>query len=220
MTDDQSKNELVEAYRNLVANGLNRGSSGNISVRYGSGMLITPSAIACEELDPSMIAYMELDAETEVWTGPKRPSTEWRFHKDILRTRPEMNAVVHTHAPYSTILSAARKPIPAVHYMMAAFGGPDIRVSGYARYGSAALSAHVREALEDRNGYLMANHGMVVGGADLTRTMWLAAELEELAHIYYHTELIDGAHILTIEKLEETLVGFADYGVQSKGQPA
>jgi L-fuculose-phosphate aldolase len=121
--------ELVVRARELDASGLNRGSSGNLSARDGDDMLITPSGIPAGALEPELLARMPLDREDGHWEGPLKPSTEWRFHRDLLCARPEFHAVVHTHAPFSTILAIARRPIPAIHYMMAAFGGPDIRVA-------------------------------------------------------------------------------------------
>ena len=98
------------------------------------------------------------------WDGPMKPSSEWRFHRDLLQARAEFGAVVHTHAPFSTILAIARKPIPAVHYMMAAFGGPDIRCSGYAEFGTPELSALMLKALKDRSACLLGNHGQIAFG--------------------------------------------------------
>jgi L-fuculose-phosphate aldolase len=208
-------NEIIAACKKLEADGLNRGSSGNISVRDGEDMLITPSAVSYDVIRPEMIARMPLASDTGAWEGPKQPSTEWRFHRDILRSRPDVGAVVHTHAPYSTILANAHRPIPAIHYMIAAFGGPDVRVCDYARYGTAELSVHVLKGMEGRNGCLMANHGMVVVGDDLTRAVWLAEELEALAHQYVHALAIGGAQVLSDDEIAETARGFASYGVQS-----
>ena len=216
MSDVQKRADIIWASKELISKGLNRGTSGNVSIRHGSGMLISPSAISAHELEPEMIAYMELDEQSMDWQGSKKPSSEWRFHRDILRERPDINAIVHTHAPFSTILAIAHKEIPAIHYMMAAFGGTNIKVANYATYGTAALSRNVLKALEDRNGCLMANHGMVVGGADIHRSMWLAAELEELAHQYYYADLLGAAHVLSDNDIAETLRGFSSYGVQSK----
>lgn len=215
MSDAQIRADLVDACKKLDAGGLNRGASGNISVRDGTDMLITPTAVAYDVIAPDMMARMALDDDNGAWEGPNAPSSEWRFHRDILRARPDMGAVVHTHAPYSTILAIARRPIPAIHYMIAAFGGPDIRVADYARYGTAALSDNIVAAMTGRNGCLMANHGMVVGGADLTRALWLAGELEALAHQYYHVLSIGGGHVLSAEQIEETARGFESYGVGS-----
>lgn len=215
MTESALRAEIVRIVQELDASGLNRGSSGNVSARWGEGMLVTPSGVRGRDLAPEMLAYMPLDASTG-WKGPLKPSSEWRFHRDLLRARPEFGAVVHTHAPFSTILSIARKPVPAVHYMIAAFGGSEIRCSDYATYGTAALSDAVVAAMQDRAGCLMANHGMVVGGPDLARAAWLAHELEALAHQYYHVLQIGGGVLLTEAELAEAAVGFASYGVQPK----
>jgi L-fuculose-phosphate aldolase len=220
MTETKIRADMVAACKKLEAEGLNRGASGNLSVRRGKDMLITPSAVSYDVIQPRMMAKMPLADKTGAWSGPNKPSSEWRFHRDILRARPDINAVVHTHAPFCTILAIARRPIPAIHYMIAAFGGPDIRVSGYARYGTAELSRHVVAAMEGRNGCLMANHGMVVGAADLTRAVWLANELEALAHQHYHAMAIGGGHVLSDAQIEETAAGFASYGVQSKDTTA
>lgn len=216
MNEQDIRSAMVAACKRLEAEGLNRGASGNISVRCGEAMLITPSAVAYDEIGPEMMARLALDDGEGEWTGPKAPSSEWRFHRDILRSRPDINAVVHTHAPYSTILAIARRPIPALHYMIAAFGGPEIRVAGYARYGTAELSANIIEAMADRNGCLMANHGMVVGGPSLRRALWLAGELEALAHQHYHALAIGGGHQLSDAQIEETARGFESYGVQAR----
>ena len=205
--------EILAVCRELDRTGLNRGSSGNVSARDGDAMLITPSAVPPADLTPAMIARMPFDGEYGAWQGPLKPSTEWRFHLDLLRARPDLGAVVHTHAPFSTILAVARKPIPAVHYMMAAFGGPEIRVAGYACYGTAELSAQVVAAMQGRAGCLMANHGMLTAGATLQRTLWLAQELEALAHQYFHVLQIGGGVMLSDAELAETAKEFAGYGV-------
>jgi L-fuculose-phosphate aldolase len=210
--DQRSK--MASAMVTLVQSGLNRGSAGNISVRDGDHMLITPSAVAPGDITPAMIARMPL-AGGGAFDGPLPPSVEWRFHRDILRARPEMGAVVHTHAPWCTVLACARQPIPAVHYMIAAFGDNDVPLADYATYGSAELSTNILRAMQHRAGCLMANHGMVVAGDTLDRAMWLADQLEALAHQHYHTLVIGGAAILTEAEIAETARGFATYGRRS-----
>jgi L-fuculose-phosphate aldolase len=158
---------------------------------------------------------MPVEGEYGAWEGPLKPSTEWRFHLDILRARPEVGAIVHTHATYSTVLAIARKPIPAVHYMIAAFGGTDVRVADYATYGTAQLSGNALRALEGRNACLLANHGMIALGADLDRAMWLAVELETIARQHYLALLIGGAVLLGEAEIAETARGFASYGRQA-----
>lgn len=216
MNQVQIRADIVTACKRLDAEGLNRGSSGNISVRDGGGMLITPSGVGYDVLEPQMMARMDLADDAGGYDGPLKPSSEWRFHRDLLRHRPDVNAVVHTHAPFCTILAIARRPIPAIHYMMAAFGGTDIRVADYATYGTAELSEHVITAMEGRNGCLLANHGMIVAGPDLTRAMWLAGELEALAHQYYHALAIGGGHILTDAQIADTAKNFESYGIRSE----
>lgn len=219
MTDQTqiARQEICDAMVALVETGLNRGASGNISTRMGDQMLITPSGIPPRDITPDQVAQMAL-ASAGDYTGPCKPSVEWRFHRDILRARADINAVVHTHAPWCTALAVARQPIPAVHYMIAAFGGPTIRLADYATYGTDALSANVVTALQDRSACLMANHGMVVGGRTLTHALWLANELEALAHQHFHSLLIGGSHILSDAEIAETARGFASYGQAAKGE--
>lgn len=216
MTENELRADLVAKAKELDASGLNRGASGNLSVRCGDRMLITPSAVPYPTLTADMIAAMPLEDAYGSWEGPLKPSTEWRFHLDLMRERPDIDAVVHTHAPWCTVLSIARKPIPAVHYMMAAFGGSEIPVCDYACFGTAELSAHVIKTMEGRAGCLMANHGMLTVAATLNRACWLAHEMEALAHQHYHALLIGGGHVLSDAQIADTAKGFSSYGVQDR----
>ena len=204
---------VVQAARSMNALGINQGTSGNIGVRCGGRMLITPSATPYEAMRPEDLASVALDGSGH-WTGPLKPSTEWRFHADILRGRPEAGAVVHTHAPYCTALSMLRRPIPPVHYMVAAFGGADVRCAPYATFGTAALAAHTLAALDGRNACLLANHGMVVAGPTLDKAMWLAVELEALARQYCIALGAGMPHVLTAAELADAASGFAGYGLR------
>ncbi len=206
--------EVVAAMREMSASGLNRGTSGNVSVRCGDHLLVTPSAVPPAELAPELIAKMALDGADGVFEGPRKPSSEWRFHRDILRGRPEVNAVVHTHSPYATVLAIGRREIPAVHYMIAAFGGATIPCSDYATFGTAELSAHALTALTGRNGCLLANHGAITVAPTLTRALWLAVELETLAFQYHQALLLGDPVILSQEAIAETAAKFAGYGAK------
>ena len=216
MPETRIRSDIVAACRALDAGGLNRGASGNVSARLNGTMLITPSAVAYGDLAPDIIAAMPLADDEGAWAGPLKPSSEWRFHRDLLRARPDIGAVVHTHAPFCTILAIARRPIPAIHYMMAAFGGTEIPVADYACYGTAALSEAILAVMGDRNGCLMANHGMLTVGPDLTRAAWLAFEMEAMAHQYVHLLQIGGGHVLSDADIAEAAAGFATYGVQAR----
>ena len=216
MTRDERalRANIVAKARWMNAAGLNQGTSGNISARYKDVLLITPSATPYDAMTTESIAAMPLDGEYGAWSGPLKPSTEWRFHFDITKARPDVGAIVHTHSTYATVLAIARKEIPACHYMMAAFGGTTIRCAGYARYGTKELSDFALHALEGRNGCLLANHGMIALGANLDKAMWLAVELETIAKQYYLSLALGNPVILSDEQIAETASGFATYGLQ------
>ena len=208
---------ICEQARWMNDSGLNQGTSGNISARCGDRMLITPSATPYEAMEPEMIAAMPLDGTDGAWEGPIKPSTEWRFHLDILRARPDTGAVVHTHSTYATTLAIAGREIPACHYMIAAFGGTDVRCAPYATFGTQELSRHAIAALQDRTACLLANHGMIATGPSLAKAMWLAVELETIAKQYYLSLLIGGPNLLSDDQIAETLKAFGSYGLRDDG---
>jgi L-fuculose-phosphate aldolase len=211
----QLREAIIAKCRWMNASGLNQGTSGNISARYKDRMLITPSATPYESMKPEMIASMPLEGEYGSWTGPLQPSTEWRFHLDIMRARPDVGGIVHTHSTYATVLAIARKSIPACHYMMAAFGGTDVRCAGYARFGTKELSDLAIAALEGRHACLLANHGMIALGANLDKAMWLAVELETISRQYYLSLALDSRVILSDDEIADTAKGFSTYGLQT-----
>ena len=176
---------IIDKCRFMNAAGLNQGTSGNISARHEGVMLITPSATPYDILEPEMIAAMPINGEYGSWSGPLKPSVEWRFHLDIMRQRQDVGGIVHTHSTFATVLSIARREIPACHYMIAAFGGNSVRCADYARYGTKELSANALKAMKDRHACLLANHGMIAAGATLDRAMRLAVELETIARQYF-----------------------------------
>ncbi|HPQ94650.1 MAG TPA: class II aldolase/adducin family protein [Thiolinea sp.] len=212
--EHELRKAIIEQCRFMNSSGLNQGTSGNISVRYQGRMLITPSATPYDKMEPEMIASMPLEGDHGSWSGPLKPSTEWRFHLDILRARADVNAVVHAHPTYCTAIAITRREIPAVHYMMAAFGGTTVRCADYATFGTEALSANALKALEGRTACLLANHGMIATGASLDKAMWLAVELETLARQYFNTLLIGQQVVLSDEAIADTAKGFSSYGLQ------
>jgi len=206
---------VIQAARSMAALGINQGAAGNLSVRAGDRMLITPSAIPYEEMTPDMIAAMPLQSNYGAWEGPKRPSSEWRFHLDIFRARPEIGAVVHTHAPYATALAMARRDIPPCHYMVTRFGGGTVRCAPYALFGTAELSTLALAALENRTACLLANHGFIATGADLPAAMAAAVELEALAKQYMLSLTIGGPVLLTDEEIQAAIEQFATAYIQN-----
>jgi len=217
------RRDIITHARAMNASGLNQGTSGNISVRVGKAMLITPSGVAYDKLTPRMIARMSLDGDG-AWSGPKKPSSEWRFHLDILCARPDAGAVVHTHATYCTAMSMLRRPLRATHYMIAAFGGPDVRCVDYAPYGTSELSERAVAGLRDRTAVLLGSHGMIVIGRDLDDAMWRAVELETLARQTWTASLAGDPVVLPDDEIMRTVERFKSYGLNAdrrkRRQPA
>lgn len=212
--EEALRREIITSCREMNACGINQGTSGNISVRLGKRMLITPSGVPYDALEPAMIAAMALDDPTGTCEGPLQPSTEWRFHRQLLAARPDAAAVVHAHPTWCTALAIARREIPACHYMIAAFGGDSVRCAGYARFGSPELADLAVAAMTDRTACLLANHGMITIGDTLARAMWRAVELEALARQYCAALSIGSPVILDRAAIDETLAAFAHYGPQ------
>ena len=210
------RRKILELCREMNATGLNQGTSGNISARHGDDMLITPSGVPYETMTPDMIARMAVDDDTGAWEGPCRPSSEWHFHRAILQSDDGYGAVVHTHSTFATVLSMSRTTIPACHYIIAAFGGSDVRCADYATYGTSELSDNIIRAMKDRSACLMANHGMVTAGADLDEAMWAAVELETLSRQYYHARASGETIILPDEEIAVVREKFKDYGLNAQ----
>jgi L-fuculose-phosphate aldolase len=209
-SDAAQRAAMVAICRSMNAAGLNQGTSGNLSVRAGAEcMLITPSGLAYEAMQPGDIAELGFDGR---WRGPRRPSSEWRFHRDILRSRPDVGAVLHTHSTYCTTLACLREGIPAFHYMVAVAGGADIRCGRYATFGTQELSVAALEALEGRRACLLANHGLIALGDTPERALSLAVEVEALAHMYLLARQTGSPVLLDAAEMARVLELFRTYG--------
>lgn len=215
MTDEeqQRRQAVIDACLKMNADGINQGTSGNVSVRWQGGMLITPSGMAYEDMRPSKIVFIDRYGMVE---RGKTPSSEWRFHFDIYRARDDLNAVVHTHSVHATAIAMTGEEIPAVHYMIAAAGGPTIRCAKYATYGTRELSNNALVALEDRDACLLANHGVIACGANLGRALWLAGEIEALAQQYILAKRFGDPVILSDEEIAVNVEKFRNYGPKSR----
>ncbi|MGO4873001.1 MAG: class II aldolase/adducin family protein [Roseiarcus sp.] len=206
------RSAIVAQCRALNASGLNQGMAGNISARLDDALVITPSAIPYDVLRPEMLAVMPLSGEYGAWSGPLKPSSEWRFHLDIMRARPDIGAIVHSHPPYCTTLAMLNRPILAAHYMIALFGGPVIECAKYAPYGTKELSDVAIAALGDRHGALLGNHGAIATGATLESAMYRAVEMEALARMYYLAIAVGRPAILSDEEVARIVERFKTYG--------
>ncbi|UCV13179.1 class II aldolase/adducin family protein [Dechloromonas denitrificans] len=191
--------------------GLNRGTSGNVSVRSGDGFYITPTGMRYEQLLADDIPLMALDGSHQ---GRRKPSSEWRFHRDLYAARPEVGAALHAHSPFAVSLACLRADIPPFHYMIARFGGNTIRCADYAIFGSEALSTAAMAAMHQRKACLLANHGMLVAGRDLDEALALAGELEELCEQYWRACQLGQPILLSDDEMNAVLQQFATYGQQ------
>lgn len=208
MQDLELRQQLVEMTRQTVIAGLNQGSSGNLSVRVENGFLITPSALPVDKITPEHIVFMHKDGEYE---GAIKPSSEWRFHRDIYRQRQDAGAVLHAHATWCTTLACLHEEIPAFHYMVAIAGGDNIRCAPYATFGTQALSDYALKALENRKACLLANHGLLCLDENLEKVFELAQEVESLAKIYTQVLQTGKAQILSDQAMHAVLEKFSDY---------
>ncbi len=211
---------IVEKARWMNSSGLNQGTSGNISARYGDSILITPSGVPYDDMQPEMIATMPVHGEYGAWSGPMKPSSEWRFHLDIARGKPEVGSVVHTHSTFATAVAINRRAIPAVHYMMAAFGSMEIPCTEYATFGSEEQSRRALHALQGCAACLLANHGLIATGNDLDRAMWLAVETETIAKQFFYAEMLGKPVVLGEPEIEDTKRAFANYGQKKSAAEA
>ncbi|WP_245467560.1 MULTISPECIES: class II aldolase/adducin family protein [unclassified Mesorhizobium] len=195
------RTSLITTTQTLDASGMNVGTTGNISVRTTGGMLITPTGIATSALRPEQMVAMQLDGS---WDAAFRPSSEWEMHAEIYKAFPEAGAVVHAHPDHCVALSCLREPLPLFHYMVAGFGGDDVRCSDYALFASSELAKVAVVALKDRTACLLANHGMIAFGGDLDTALIRTIKLETLARQYLLARsagtpvLIEGSEIPAI----------------------
>ena len=205
------RDELIATARAMQPAGLNKGTSGNVSLRHGDGFYITPTGMPYDRLVADDIPFMALDGSH---VGARKPSSEWRFHRDLYAARPEVGAVLHAHSPFAVSLACLRRDIPPFHYMIARFGGDTVRCADYALFGSQALSDAALLAMLDRKACLLANHGLLVAGRDLDEALALAIELEELCEQYWRACQLGAPVLLSATEMAEVLVKFSGYGQQ------
>ncbi len=212
MTEGELRQAVVDTVRRMNALGINQGTSGNVSARFKNGMLITPSGMPYEQMTGSDVVWMRLrDAKVEAKAGLK-PSSEWRFHRDILASRSDLNAVVHTHGKAVTTLACLHQDIPAFHYMVAVAGGDSIRCAPYALFGTQDLSDLALKAMEGRKACLLGNHGMIAGDVSLEKALGVAVEVETLADMYWRALQVTRPAILSKAQMAEVLEKFKTYG--------
>ena len=212
MINYAQRTEVLAAARQLEERGLTQGTSGNVSVRFSEGMLITPSAMPYSKMEPLDLITMTLEGKVRGVPRGRLPSTEWQMHAGIFSNGPGIGAIIHAHPPWSTALSCLRRDIPPFHYMVAAAGGTVIRCSGYATFGTHDLATAALEALGDRKACLLANHGIIACGASLEAALGLAIEVEALAGQYMRALSVGEPALLTDAQMARVLEEFKTYG--------
>jgi L-fuculose-phosphate aldolase len=216
--------------RRLSVSGLNHGTAGNLSARWGEGLLITPSSLPSERMEPQDLVAIGFDgsplagvaAAPPEAEGLRSPSSEWRLHADLLRSRPEVEAVVHCHSIHATALACHGRGIPPFHYMVVQAGGPDIRCAGYATFGSQELSDLALAALEGRQACLLAHHGQLAVGTSLDQALALAVEVETLAHLYLQALQLGEPPLLSLAEMDRVAgqMQLRQYGALAAGRQA
>ena len=193
---------MVDTCRRMNATGLNQGTSGNLSARHAEGFLVTPTSLPYDAMEPGDLVAMGFDGGH---AGARRPSSEWRFHRDILRERGDVGCVLHSHSVYATTLACHHRPIPAFHYMVAVAGGPTIRCAPYATFGTQALSDHALAALEGRRACLLGQHGTIALGATPAAALALAVEVETLARLYVQALVLGEPPVLPDDEIARVI---------------
>ena len=205
------KNDIVFTSKKTLDLGLNCGSEGNVSVRRKGTIFITPSGIKTTTLNESSISEVDINGNIK---NNKKPSSEILMHLYIYRNRPEISAIVHCHSIWASILSCGRKKIPSFHYMVAEFGGNDIKCAEYATFGTKKLAKNVLKVLKERNGCLISNHGQLTIANNLDNALDLAVSLEKLSKQYYFCSFLKGTKTLSIEEMHKVLELFKDYKIK------
>jgi L-fuculose-phosphate aldolase len=211
MNETQLRAEIVAVAQAIDRAGFCPSKSGNVSARFGEGMLITPSGLPYAQTTPDDLIHLSLDGT--VLNGARKPSSEWPFHVAIYQARPDAQAIVHTHSPRATALASTRRGIPAFHYMIALSGGADVRCAPYATFGTPELAENAVRALEGRKAVLLANHGVIALGGSLAGAHQIVAEVENLAGQYLDI-LAAGLEPVILDEAEMARVSakFAGYG--------
>ena len=213
MNREQYAQQIIDTCLRMNAQGLNQGTSGNVSVRYQDGMLITPSGIAYEKLTPAMIVFVDRLGQFE---EGKVPSSEWHFHLACYSARPELNAVIHTHAVSATAVSVLNRSIPAIHYMVAVTGIDHVPCIPYATFGSQLLADSVENGIKESKAILMQHHGMIAMEKNLEKALWLANEVEVLAKLYLQVAAVQREiPTLSAEEMVTVIEKFKTYGLKS-----
>ncbi|MBL8331265.1 MAG: class II aldolase/adducin family protein [Rubrivivax sp.] len=217
LPDLAAREQLISTALRLDALGMNRGSTGNASVRAAEGgFWVTPTGLSAADLTLERLVWIDAQGRAQ---GPLQPSSEWHFHQAIYRRREDLHAVLHTHSVNATALACLRRELPAFHYMVAIAGGDNVPCTPYRLFGTEALSEAVAEAFGGRQACLMANHGLVAGGRDMAQAMKVLVEIEALCGIYLQALAVEEPRCLSRAQMAEVIDKFKTYGQPRPAEP-
>lgn len=209
------RDEIIEYGRKMVAKNLTAGTGGNLSIydREKNMMAITPSGIPYEEMNSEDIVVTDLNGD--IVEGERKPSSELSLHRRVYEKRDDIDAVVHTHSTFATVISCLGEELPPVHYMIAAAGGSCVPLAEYARYGTVDLAENAVSSLgEEYRAVLLANHGLLAAGGSLKAAFEVAETIEFVAELYYRTQNVGDPQLLDQDQMAEVREAFASYGQQ------
>jgi len=211
MLMEKEREQLIEYGKKLVETELTKGTGGNLSIydRKNGQIAITPSGIDFNKIKKSDIVILDIDGN--VIDGDTVPSSEWQMHLKEYQERNDMDAIIHAHTTYATVLSVLHSPLPASHYMIAV-AGKDVRVAEYATYGSKELADNSFEAMKGRKAVILANHGLLAGSYNIANAFNVIEEIEYCAKIYCIARSIGTPVVLPDEEMELMAKKFEDYG--------
>ena len=212
MSKKKKSASLIDTAIQLQNMGLNHGATGNCSCRDGDTYLITPSGVETQNLSEDKIVRMDFKGNVVDSISNLKPSSEWRFHQDIMSKRQEVRAVVHTHSIFASTVSLFGNELPPFHYMIAVAGGSSVRCAPYAMFGTQELSDNIIDALLDRKACLIANHGLVSIGANLAEALQIAEEIEHLCQLYIEAKKLGEPNLLNQKQMIEVIERFQTYG--------
>lgn len=215
MLMEKARKEIIEYGKKLVTSNLTKGTGGNLSVfdRENGYMAITPTGIDFFEIQPEDIVIMDL--EGNVVEGNRLPSSEWEMHLLQYKERRDLDAVIHAHTTYATVLACLRWELPATHYMIAV-AGKNVRCAEYATYGSHELALNATKAMRERRAVILANHGILAGANDLLNAFNIIEEVEYCSQIYYMAKSIGEPIVLPDEEMNLMAEKFKTYGQKRK----
>lgn len=206
--------KIIDTCLRMRKDGVNQGTAGNVSMRFESGMLITPSGMPYDVMTEKDIVFVDSNGKAE---ENKIPSSEWRFHLSILKDNPDFNAVIHNHAPYATMVSILTVDyIPAIHYMIGVAGGAKIPCAEYATYGSEELSLNISKVMKGYKACILKNHGLLAAETSMERAYNVMMEVENLSRLFISVRTIGDFTILSDDEMAVVLEKFKNYGLNVK----